>query len=65
MKRRHRGRIGRWRRAREQFEERMSSWLGVSAAEAIAMFDAGKLRGTLAGVEIECFRYLVEMEPPR
>jgi hypothetical protein len=43
----------------------MSSWLGVSAAEAIAMFDAGKLRGTLAGVEIECFRYLVEMEPPR
>lgn len=64
MKRKHRGRIHRWRVARKHFDEQMQRWLGVSAAEAVRMLDAGELRGTLAAIEIEIKRALVDEEPP-
>lgn len=43
----------------------MRKWLGVSAEEAVRMWRAGELDGTLAALEIEFKCGLVESEPPQ
>jgi hypothetical protein len=64
MLRKKRGRQGRVRRAIKRLDEMYTRSLGVTFAELCDRYDSGRYRGTIAEIDVQCFRHLLEMEMP-